>query len=75
MICVECDYPLRPRRRNLAEYPGTRENKGRGVCTACFERKRNRQEVRVFDVGLARVALEAYMVERRRRREANGLVA
>ena len=85
MKCVECDFPMRPRRRTLAQYPGTRENRGHGRCATCITkyRARNRDlslpkvEIpeRVFDVELARAALEAYMVERRKRREANGLAA
>ena len=83
MKCVQCKFPMRPRHKPLTEFPGTRESRGRGLCSTCQRRFYQAQADAVtgetvspsFDVGLARAALEAYMVERRKRREANGLAA
>ena len=76
MNCVECQFPLRPRRRGLQEYPGTREHRGKGVCSTCWRKAyelRQREGVvevvaeRPFDVEAARRMLGCYLVERRRR--------
>jgi hypothetical protein len=75
MKCVGCAYPMRQKRRTIQQFPGTREHRGNGLCTACTARKRaankllapEERSAHMFDERLAAQALECYMAERRKR--------
>lgn len=75
-VCTDCGSKLRPSRIPLSEAPDTKGLGGGGMCNGCWERAKKSGAVRVrqeapaladFDHKLAAVALEAYLVERRKR--------
>lgn len=40
LFCVGCEKTLRPRRRKEAEFPGTVEHHGHGLCSRCYHLNR-----------------------------------
>lgn len=42
VYCVDCEKRLRPKTRPESEFPGSVPHKGKGRCTACYERVRVR---------------------------------
>lgn len=49
--CLSCDCPLRPVRRSIEEYPGSRVHSSNGLCVSCASslRRREAREKRVAE--------------------------
>ena len=70
MNCVECEHPMRSSKARIQDHPGTRRHGGKGRCMSCYMAARRLAQAPVvedFDERLARVALDGYLAERRRR--------
>ena len=80
MNCVHCGVLMRSRRTPPERAPGAKRHAGSGVCVSCYEAARYRarrdaEALRLFEEGQARVALEAWLSDRRRRIAKQGAVA
>jgi len=74
MICLECHVPMRSCRVPIAEAPNTRVYGAKGLCKTCANRQRNGEPVREniregFNEAQAKSALDAWLMDRRRRLE------
>lgn len=67
MKCVRCGRAMRGHRKTIAEFPGTVEVCGGGYCRECWRAMKSGDVGPVFDLEQARVALNGYLAERRRR--------
>ena len=70
MICNTCQRPMRRRRANPADHPGTVAAKNQTTCVTCARRQLNQPEPEIsdeFHVEYARTALDYWLADRRKR--------